>query len=43
MAEHNARVIPRARTSYYAGTGHATFWEDPGRFNAELRGFAASL
>jgi non-heme chloroperoxidase len=43
MAEHHARVIPHARASYYAGVGHATFWEDPGRFNAELRGFAASL
>jgi pimeloyl-ACP methyl ester carboxylesterase len=43
MAEHNARVIPHARASYYAGVGHAPFWEDPARFNAELRGFAASL
>jgi non-heme chloroperoxidase len=43
MAEHHARVIPHARASYYAGVGHATFWEDPDRFNAELRGFAASL
>jgi pimeloyl-ACP methyl ester carboxylesterase len=43
MGEHNAHVIPRARASYYAGVGHAPFWEAPYRFNAELRGFAASL
>jgi non-heme chloroperoxidase len=43
MAQHHTRVIPHARASYYPGVGHATFWEDPDRFNAELRGFAASL
>jgi pimeloyl-ACP methyl ester carboxylesterase len=43
MAEHNAGVIPGARTSYHPGVGHAPFWEDPDRFNADLRAFAASL
>ena len=43
MADHNANTIRHARTSYYAGVGHAPFWEDPDRFNAELRIFAASL
>jgi non-heme chloroperoxidase len=43
MADHNASTIPHAKTSYYAHVGHAPFWEDPDRFNAELRIFAASL
>jgi non-heme chloroperoxidase len=43
MAKHNASLIPHAQTSYYPGVGHATFWEDPERFNSELRTFAASL
>src|SRR5689334_440921 len=43
MADHHARTVPHARTSYYPGVGHAPFWEDPDRFNAELRAFAASV
>jgi non-heme chloroperoxidase len=43
MAEHHASLIPQARISYYPKVGHATFWEDPDRFNSELRTFAASL
>jgi pimeloyl-ACP methyl ester carboxylesterase len=43
MGEHNASTIRHAQTSYYAGIGHAPFWEDADRFNAELRTFAASL
>ncbi len=43
MADHNASTIPHAKTSYYAHVGHAPFWEDPDRFNAELRIFSASL
>jgi len=43
MADHNASIIRHAQTSYYPRTGHAPFWEDPARFNAELRRFAASL
>ena len=43
MADHNASAIRHAQTSYYPGIGHAPFWEDPDRFNAELRSFASSL
>lgn len=43
MAKHHASLIPNARTSYYPNVGHSTFWEDPDRFNSELRAFAASL
>ena len=43
MADYNASVIGHAQTSYYPRIGHAPFWEDPTRFNAELRSFAASL
>ena len=43
MADHNASIIPHAKTSYYSHVGHAPFWEAPDRFNAELRIFAASL
>lgn len=43
MAEHNASLIPHAQTSYYPRIGHGTFWEDPNRFNSELRAFAASV
>jgi non-heme chloroperoxidase len=43
MGEHMASIVRPAQTSYYSGIGHAPFWEDPDRFNAELRTFAASL
>jgi pimeloyl-ACP methyl ester carboxylesterase len=43
MADHNASTIRHAQTSYYPNVGHAPFWENPDRFNAELRIFAASL
>ena len=43
MADHNASIIRHAQTSYYPRIGHAPFWEDPDRFNTELRSFAASL
>ena len=43
MSKHNARLMPSARTSYYADVGHAPFWEAPERFNRELRAFAAGL
>jgi non-heme chloroperoxidase len=43
MGEHHARLIPHAQTSYYPNVGHATFWEDPDRFNSELCSFVASL
>jgi pimeloyl-ACP methyl ester carboxylesterase len=43
MADHHASTIRHAHTSYHPGVGHAPFWEDPDRFNAELHGFAGSL
>jgi non-heme chloroperoxidase len=38
-ARHAAAVIPDARLSLYDGIGHAPFWEDTPRFNAELAEF----
>ena len=39
-ADQHAGTIPHARTSYYPGVGHASFWEAAERFNRELRDFA---
>jgi non-heme chloroperoxidase len=36
MAKHTAATIPGAKLSLYDGVGHAPFWEDTARFNAEL-------
>lgn len=38
--EHLLARIPHARSSVYAGLGHAPFFEDPERFNRELAAFA---
>ena len=38
-ARHAAALIPGARLSLYDGIGHAPFWEDAPRFNAELAEF----
>jgi pimeloyl-ACP methyl ester carboxylesterase len=38
-AKHTAATIPGAKLSVYDGVGHAPFWEDTARFNAELAGF----
>jgi len=38
-ARHVAGVIPGAKLSLYDGIGHAPFWEDTPRFNAELAAF----
>ena len=38
-AEYTASVIPGAKLSVYQGVGHAPFYEDAARFNAELAGF----
>ena len=43
MYEHHAEMIHNTQLSIYPGTGHATFWENPERFNSELRSFAASI
>ena len=38
-AEYTAKTIPGAKLSVYDGVGHAPFWEDTARFNAELATF----
>lgn len=40
-AEEHAELIETAETSRYPEVGHSAFWEDPERFNRELREFAA--
>ncbi len=39
MGEHNKTLISQASMSVYPGIGHAPFWENPARFNAELNDF----
>jgi pimeloyl-ACP methyl ester carboxylesterase len=38
-AEYTAKMIPGAKLSVYQGIGHAPFFEDTARFNAELAAF----
>jgi non-heme chloroperoxidase len=38
-AKYTADTIPGAKLSVYNGVGHAPFWEDTERFNAELAAF----
>ncbi len=38
-AEYTAKTIPGAKLSVYQGIGHAPFYEDAARFNAELAAF----
>jgi non-heme chloroperoxidase len=38
-AKYTAATIPGAKLSVYDGVGHAPFWEDAARFNAELSAF----
>lgn len=40
---HIASKVKRATMSEYEAAGHALFWEQPERFNAELAEFAASV
>jgi non-heme chloroperoxidase len=42
VAEYTAKMIPGAKLSVYQGIGHAPFFEDAPRFNAELAGFVRS-
>ena len=42
-AEHAAALLPNATTSYWEGTDHGPFVEDPQRFAAEVTRFAAAL
>jgi pimeloyl-ACP methyl ester carboxylesterase len=39
VAKYTASVIPGAKLSIYDGIGHAPFYEDAPRFNAELAAF----
>jgi len=41
-AEYTAKMIPGAKLSVYQGIGHAPFFEDAPRFNAELAVFVRS-
>jgi non-heme chloroperoxidase len=41
-AEYTAKMIPGAKLSVYQGIGHAPFFEDAPRFNAELTAFVRS-
>ncbi len=43
MAEHNARLLPRATVAIHAGIGHCPFWEDSERFNRDLAYFVAGI
>jgi len=43
MAEHILRICPTAEGSWYKGTGHAPFLEDPKRFNEELASFVRKI
>ena len=40
MGQHVLDTCPTAEASWYEGTGHAPFLEDPERFNRELADFA---
>lgn len=42
-ADEHADLIESAEVSMYADVGHAPFWEDPARFNRELREFTSDL
>lgn len=42
-AQYNASKLAHVKTSFYEETGHNPFWENPERFNRELRDFVNSL
>ena len=42
MSTHLEQLMPHAKVSTYAGVGHMPFWEDPQRFNRELRDFVVT-
>ena len=39
MGRYTASLAPRGRYLGYAESGHMPFWEEPSRFNADLRAF----
>lgn len=42
LALYNKQLIPHAQTSFYHQAGHLPFWENPERFNNELRRFSVN-
>lgn len=42
-AFHTARLMPQAQMSLYMGVGHSPFWEEPIRFNEELKQFVRNI
>ncbi|MGE4335917.1 MAG: alpha/beta fold hydrolase [Pigmentiphaga sp.] len=40
ISRYTAATVDGADTSFYEGVGHSPFWEEPDRFNRELRTFA---
>jgi non-heme chloroperoxidase len=40
MCTHLERIVPHSEVSMYPNAGHMPFWEQPERFNRELRRFA---
>ncbi len=43
VGNRTAKLIPHAIYSQYEESGHAVFWDEPDRFNRELKEFALSL
>ncbi|MCD6185380.1 MAG: alpha/beta hydrolase [Deltaproteobacteria bacterium] len=43
MSKHHAEIISNTQLSIYPNTGHATFWENPERYNSELHAFVSSI
>jgi non-heme chloroperoxidase len=39
VGQYTLKTVPGAKGSFYPGIGHSPFWEDPERFNAELKEF----
>lgn len=42
MPQQTIAALPHARGLTYEHSGHAPFWEEPGRFNTDLAAFAAA-
>jgi non-heme chloroperoxidase len=42
VGRYAAATVRSGRASFYAGIGHAPFWEDADRFNRELSEFVTS-
>lgn len=42
-SRRTAEIIPHSRVSLYEEAGHAVFWDQPERFNLELKEFVDSI